>query len=150
MSFEPGDREQVEEIVGSVRRAALDQPRQEYSLAAVDPSGLLVAFARLAVDTVHPRQNSGQIGFAVRADQWGKGIGGQVVNLLCRLAFDDMGLYRVWGARSPVNESSARVMGRAGMIEEGVIRGHIRVGDGYRDSVVHSILLPEWKTRTAA
>jgi hypothetical protein len=31
----------------------------------------------------------------------------------------------IWGARSPLNEASARTMRAAGMIEEGTIRGHL-------------------------
>ncbi|MFG1748930.1 GNAT family N-acetyltransferase [Streptosporangium sandarakinum] len=145
MSFEPRSREQVEATITAVTGAAQAVPRTEYSLAAVRPDGDLIAFARLAVDTQHPGQSSGQIGFALRADQWGQGLGGDVVRLLLRLGFDELGLYRVWGARSPLNEASARVMGRLGMVEEGRIRGHLKVRGRWRDSVVHSILAPEWR-----
>ncbi|WP_268960863.1 hypothetical protein [Nonomuraea cypriaca] len=40
----------------------------------------------------------------------GAGPRGEVVRLLLRLGFDEFGLYRVWGARDPLNEASARVM----------------------------------------
>ncbi|MEU9836316.1 hypothetical protein AB0D67_32675 [Streptosporangium sp. NPDC048047] len=38
--------------------------------------------ARLGTGAQHPGQSSGQIGFALRADQWGQGLGGDVVRLL--------------------------------------------------------------------
>ncbi|GAA3466057.1 GNAT family N-acetyltransferase [Nonomuraea roseola] len=144
MSFEPRDRDQVETTISNVTAAARVEPRTEYSLAAVLPSGHLAAFARLAIDTQHPGQSSGQLGFALRADLWGQGLGSEVVRLLLRLGFDELGLYRLWGARGPDNQPSARVMTKLGMIEEGRIRGHINVGGRWRDSVVHSILEPEW------
>ncbi|GAA2302008.1 hypothetical protein GCM10010149_59150 [Nonomuraea roseoviolacea subsp. roseoviolacea] len=144
MSFEPRNRDQVEATIANVMAAAGQEPRLDYSLAGVLPSGELVAFARLAIDVGHPLQNSGQIGFALRADQWGRGLGGETVRLLLRLGFDELGLYRIWGARSPVNEASARVMSKVGMVEEGTIRGHLKLASGWRDSVVHSILRPEW------
>jgi RimJ/RimL family protein N-acetyltransferase len=50
----------------------------------------------------------------------------------------------VWGARSPTNEASARLMNRLGMREEGRIRDHVFVRGAWRDSVVHSILEDEW------
>jgi len=146
MSFEPRTREQVQATISAVTQAALVVPRTEYSLAGVRPDGDLIAFARLAIDTQHPGQSSGQIGFALRADQWGRGLGGDVVGLLLRLGFDELGLYRLWGARSPANEASARLMTKLGMIKEGRIRGHIKVGDQWRDSIVHSILAPEWRS----
>ncbi|WP_433259695.1 GNAT family N-acetyltransferase (plasmid) [Streptosporangium sp. CA-135522] len=144
MSFEPRTHEQVQATISTVMEAARVVPRTEYSLAAVRPGGDLIAFARLAIDTQHPGQSSGQIGFALRADQWGQGLGTDVVRLLLRLGFGELSLYRIWGARSPTNEASARLMVKLGMIEEGRIRGHLRVRDQWRDSVVHSVLAPEW------
>ncbi|WP_416370543.1 GNAT family N-acetyltransferase [Streptomyces sp. PR69] len=49
-----------------------------------------------------------------------------------------------WGARSPINDASARTMARAGMVEEGRIREHVRKGGVWRDSVVHAMLDREW------
>lgn len=144
MSFESRTLNQVQNTIESVIVAARAGERLEYSLAGVLPDGELVAFARLAIDVGHPSQSSGQIGFALRADQWGRGLGSEVVRLLLRLGFDELGLYRIWGARDPRNEASARVMAKAGMVEEGRIRGHLKLKDGWRDSVVHSILAPEW------
>ncbi|WP_378288120.1 GNAT family N-acetyltransferase [Actinomadura rugatobispora] len=40
---------------------------------------------------------------------------------------------------------SDHLMRKFGMIEEGRIRGHIKIGDTWRDSIVHSILEDEWQ-----
>ncbi|MGW4412424.1 GNAT family N-acetyltransferase [Nonomuraea sp. NPDC004702] len=146
MSFEPRNREQVEGGIAGVVESAQNEPRVDYSLAAVLPGdGELVAYARLSIDLGHPLQNSAQIGFALRSDRWRQGLGAEVVRLLLRLGFEELGIYRIWGARSPFNEASGRVMGKLGMVEEGVIRGHLKLASGWRDSVVHSILGPEWE-----
>ncbi|WP_262391534.1 GNAT family N-acetyltransferase, partial [Nocardiopsis sp. CNR-923] len=55
-----------------------------------------------------------------------------------------LGFKRIWGARSPDNRASERVMLRAGMVEEGRIRRHLWTRDAWRDSIVHSILDDEW------
>jgi ribosomal-protein-alanine N-acetyltransferase len=102
-------------------------------------TGELVGSARLALG----EYQSGQIGFALRPDQWGQGRGTETVRLLQRLGFDELGLHRIWGARSPVNEASARTMRKTGMVEEGTIRGHLFTRGAWRDSVVHSILADE-------
>jgi RimJ/RimL family protein N-acetyltransferase len=144
MSFEPRTRDQVAATIEHVMAAVQAPERVEYSLAGVLPDGELVAFLRLAVDVGHPLQSSGQIGFAFRADRWGHGLGGEGIQLLLRLGFEHLGLYRIWGARAPGNNRSARVMAQQGMVEEGKIRGHLKLAGGWRDSVVHSILAPEW------
>lgn len=86
------------------------------------------------------------MGFALRASSWGRGYGVETVRLVLTVAFDDLGLHRVWGARSPANEASARTMERAGMVVEGRIREHIQRGGRWRDSIVHAVLDHEWQS----
>ncbi|MFI0410456.1 GNAT family N-acetyltransferase [Actinomadura sp. 3N508] len=79
------------------------------------------------MDAQHPGQSSAQLGFALRADRWGKGLGAETVRLLLQLGSEDLVLHRLWGARSPDNAMSARLMTKLDMIEEGRIRGHLRL-----------------------
>jgi RimJ/RimL family protein N-acetyltransferase len=88
------------------------------------------------------------MGFAVRPDAWGVGYGVEVVRLLLSVGFDDLGLHRIWGARSPLNDASAKTMAAVGMVEEGVIREHVLKAGRWRDSVVHAILDREWQSTT--
>ena len=140
LSFTPRTREQCEAIVTAAIADARQVPRGVYMLAC-ERGGELVGAARLAVDE---RRHSGQIGFALRSDLWGRGLGSELVQLLFRLGFGELGLARIWGARSPENEASRRVMTTNGMVEEGLIRRHLRTRGAWRDSVVHSILDDEW------
>jgi len=142
LSFEPRTAEQVDDIVASAITSATEDPRTVYMLAIADMvSGELVGAARLGLG----EHESGQIGFALRPDQWGQGKGVETVRLLHQFGFNALDLHRIWGARSPVNEASARTMGNAGMIEEGIIRGHLFTRGAWRDSVVHSILSDEYR-----
>jgi [ribosomal protein S5]-alanine N-acetyltransferase len=142
LSFEAKDMEQVSAVVRAAMSSAAADPRTEYMLAVADAqSGELVGAARLALG----EHESAQIGFALRPDQWGQGKGTETVGLLEQLGFEELDMHRVWGARSPVNEVSARTMRKAGMIEEGTIRGHLFTRDAWRDSVVHSILADEYQ-----
>ncbi|RKS68123.1 RimJ/RimL family protein N-acetyltransferase [Actinomadura pelletieri DSM 43383] len=151
LSFEPRSRDQVAATLSHVIDAARKEPRVEYSLAVVESAvDEVIGFARLAVDAQHPGQSSAQVGFALRADRWGKGLGAETVRLLLRLGFEDLGLHRIWGARSPDNSTSARLMTKLGMTEEGRIRGHLRVRGAWRDSVVHSILEDEWRANCSS
>ncbi len=100
----------------------------------------LIGAARLALG----EHQSAQIGCALRPDHWGKGKGIETVRLIQQLGFQALGLHRIWGARSPLNHSSARTMSNAGMIKEGTIRGHLFTRGAWRDSIVHSILSDEY------
>lgn len=141
LSFEPRTAEQISEIVVAAIKSATEEPRSVYMLAVADiASDELVGAARLALG----EHESAQIGFALRPDQWGEGKGVETVHLLQQLGFQTLSLHRIWGARSPANDASARTMTSAGMIEEGTIRGHLFTRGAWRDSVVHSILSDEY------
>ncbi|KOG07340.1 GNAT family N-acetyltransferase [Streptomyces viridochromogenes] len=144
LSFEPRTREQVGDIVARSIASATAEPRSEYALAVVErDTNELIGFGRLAMDP--HQQRAATFGFALRPDAWGVGYGLETVRLLLGLGFEDLGLHRVWGARSPLNEASAKTMTAAGMVEEGTIRGHIRKAGRWRDSVVHAMLEDEWR-----
>ncbi|MET8957540.1 GNAT family protein [Streptomyces sp. NPDC004533] len=144
LSFEPRTREQVGQIVARSIAAATATPRTEYALAVIErETGELIGFGRLATD---PHQQRGAtMGFALRPDAWGVGYGVETVRLLLAVGFDDLGLHRIWGARSPLNEASAKTMSAVGMVEEGLIREHVLKAGAWRDSVVHAILDREWR-----
>ncbi|MFJ6661353.1 GNAT family N-acetyltransferase [Streptomyces sp. NPDC091377] len=143
LSFTPRSRQEVTDIVTRSIASARAEPRAEYALAVTTRSeDRLIGCTRLALDP--HQQRAATIGFALRPDTWGTGYGTETVRLLLTLAFHDLALHRVWGARSPLNHTSARTMERAGMLEEGLIREHINKNGIWRDSVVHAILEREW------
>ncbi|MER5912469.1 GNAT family protein [Streptomyces sp. NPDC001982] len=147
LTFEPRTREQVEQIAARSITAASEVPRTEYALVVIErEAGELIGVGRLALD---PHQQRGAtMGFALRPDTWGAGYGVETVRLLLSVGFDDLGLHRIWGARSPLNEASAKTMSAAGMVEEGTIREHVLKAGTWRDSVVHAILDREWQANS--
>ncbi|MFJ6382158.1 GNAT family N-acetyltransferase [Kitasatospora sp. NPDC092039] len=141
LSFEPRTREQVQAITDRSIAAAHASPRTEYCLAITRRGEhRLIGYARLAAEP----QEAATIGFALHTAEWGRGLGIETVHLLCALGFNTLGLHRIWAARSPLNEASARTLLRAGMTEDGRIRDHVFVHDAWRDSITYSILEHEW------
>ncbi len=148
MSFDPRTYQEVEGIVDRSIASAAADPRQEYVLAVADTGdGRLIGFGRVALDPHQPR--AATFGFALNPAVWGNGFGTETVRLLLACAFEDLGLHRVWGARSPLNAASARAMQRAGLTEEGYIREHVQRGGQWSDSVTHSILDHEYAATAA-
>lgn len=142
LSFEPRGREAVVGIVSGGIADAQSEPRTVYALAVtLKGSAELVGYARLAVEP----HRAGQIGFALNPSIWGHGYGTETVRLLLLLGFEQLGLHRIWGARSPKNLASAASMTRNGMIEEGRIRDHVFTHGAWRDSITHVILEDEWQ-----
>jgi len=143
LSFEPRTRPQVEETVDHAIHTAHSEPRTEYNLAVERrDSSDLIGFSRVALEP----HRAGQIGFALRPDQWGRGLGLETIHLLLTFGFDHLGLHRIWGARSPINIASCGAMLRAGMAEERRIRDHVFVHGAWRDSITHAILEDDWRS----
>ncbi|MFB7472375.1 GNAT family N-acetyltransferase [Kitasatospora sp. NPDC056184] len=144
LSFEPRTRDQVQAIIDRSIDSAGDTPRTEYGLAVTRlGEHRLIGYARLATEP----QQAATIGFALHPAEWGRGLGTETVHLLCSLGFKSLGLHRIWAARSPLNEASARTLLRAGMTEDGRIRDHVFVHGAWRDSITYSILEQEWASR---
>jgi [ribosomal protein S5]-alanine N-acetyltransferase len=140
MSFTPRTAEQCAAIIAAARKDAEADPRQVYMLAVCGVSSELIGAARLGLG----EWKSAQFGIALRPDQWGNGRGTETVRLLFQLGFRDLGLHRIWGARSPRNHASGRLMAAAGMTDDGTIRSHVLRHGVWDDSATASILENEF------
>jgi RimJ/RimL family protein N-acetyltransferase len=140
MSFTPRTVEQCAAIIAAARKDAETAPRQVYMLAVCGDGTELIGAARLGLG----EWKSAQFGIALRPDQWGNGRGTETVRLLLQLGFRDFGLHRIWGARSPRNYASGRLMAAAGMTEDGTIRSHVPRHGVWDDSATASILENEF------
>ena len=78
---------------------------------------------------------------------WGSLVNPVTKWLLLRHAFETWDVHRVGFRVDTRNTRSLGAMRRLGAYEEGVMRGHRTAPDGTRaDSVMFSILAPEWPT----
>lgn len=144
--FAPRSLPEVAGLVDDAMEAAAAEPRRLYVLAVIDAGRLdVIGVARLLVEAEHP--HSAEIGFGLHRDQWGRGIGTDLVRLLLSFGFKRLGLHRIWGARSPANLPAQLAMLTAGMVEEGRIRHHVHTPHGWRDSIAHSAIEGEWTER---
>jgi RimJ/RimL family protein N-acetyltransferase len=63
----------------------------------------------------------------------GRGYGSEAIRLLADLAFDTMGLHRLFAYVFSINPRAKRAFEKAGFRSEGVLRQDRRVGDEYVD-----------------
>lgn len=63
----------------------------------------------------------------------GRGYGSEAIRLLAELAFDTMGLHRLFAYVFSINPRAKRAFEKAGFTSEGVLRQDRRVGDEYVD-----------------
>lgn len=75
------------------------------------------------------------------ADLWGQGIAAAAVGELCRTAFADLGVERLWAAVFEGNRASCRVLEKCGFTREATLRRAARKNGKTLDVVLYG----RWK-----
>lgn len=99
--------------------------------------GLVVGAIGLELTPAHHR---GELGYWIARTHRGQGLTTEASIAMIEYGFEALGLHRISCGHFPRNAASGRVMQKAGMTYEGVLRGHFCKGDGYEDSVNYGIL----------
>ena len=141
LSFDPRGRpDQAQRLAQDIARAATE-PRPDYYLAVADQTDTLIGFVRIGLG----RDASGELGYAIRRKDWGKGYATEATSLMLDFGFDTLRLHRVQAACGPDNRASQRLLARLGFVPEGRIRDHVFTNGAWRDSLLYSILDHEWR-----
>lgn len=88
----------------------------------------------------------GEIAYIINPDFWGKGTATEVAKLLVEFGFKSLHLHRIYATCDPRNSGSIKVLEKAGMTLEGRMREDLLIKDGWRDSLLYSILEQEFST----
>jgi len=78
-----------------------------------------------------------EIGYWLARPYWNKGIITKVVNKLCEIGFNKMGLTRIEATVFIHNDASCRVLEKSGFSLEGVFRKSIKKGNNLIDSKLY-------------
>ncbi len=73
------------------------------------------------------------------------GFATEVSQMLIRIGFEELNLHRIFATCDPRNIGSKKVLEKNKMTKEGRIRESLLLKDGWRDSLLYSILEQEWK-----
>jgi [ribosomal protein S5]-alanine N-acetyltransferase len=95
----------------------------------------------VSLDTQH---KVAEIGYAVSQEYWGKGIATEAANEVIKFGFNNINLVRIQARCYLENIGSARVMEKAKMSFEGVIRKGLFVKGKHQDLKMYSILSDEY------
>ncbi|WP_317851493.1 GNAT family N-acetyltransferase [Neobacillus bataviensis] len=119
------------------------EPRTRYALAIINnKEDRLIGAGELNIRDTHNKK--GEIGYIVNPDYWGNGIATDVATLLIGFGFHQLKLHRIYATCDPRNIGSIRVLEKARMKKEGRIREDLLMKDGWRDSLLFSVLENEW------
>jgi RimJ/RimL family protein N-acetyltransferase len=142
----PNTPEDSRAFLRAVMDAAAAEPRANYTLAIelVDGGDIIGTVSLLLHDAVH---GQGELGYFLNRAAWGNGYATEAAHLVLEFAFETLGLHRVYATVDPRNAASVRVLQKLGMTQEGHLRETMLLRDGWRDSLLFSLLDREWNER---
>ncbi|MEL3971667.1 GNAT family N-acetyltransferase [Rossellomorea oryzaecorticis] len=82
-----------------------------------------------------------EVSYSLGCNWWNKGYGTEALRAVVEFGFTQMSLHKISAAHNTDNPASGRIMSKAGMLQEGIIRDMIRNSKNqYKDCAVYGIL----------
>ena len=114
---------------------------------AITSAGADEAIGTCSLFRIDPDHRRAEIGYALRADHWGRGIAREAAALLLDWAFGPLGLHRLEADVDPRNTASLRMLRRLGFASEGLLRERYFVAGEVADTEMLGLLARDWNAR---
>lgn len=92
-----------------------------------------------------PRHNHAELGYWLGEPFWGRGLMTEAVGAVLRFGFKELSLHKIYATHFVNNPASGKVMTANGMIKEGELAEHYKVGEEYLSVVQYRLLKREWE-----
>lgn len=97
-------------------------------------------FGNISVVSIDETVDTVEIGYVIGRRFWGKGYTAEALREVIKFLFKDVGAKRIAARHDTQNPNSGRVMKKAGMHFEGILRQSARNNRGIVDCALYSIL----------
>lgn len=129
--------ESAAKFVGKVVTAGQPDPQNDWHFA-IQVGDAARPIGSIRVGIREPEHRQGDVGYALHHEQWGKGYATEALRRILAFGFGELLLERIWATADVMNIASWKVMEKAGMEREGVMRHHRLVRGLWRDSVLYA------------
>lgn len=147
LPFKAMDADEVCVYLEELIDASNDPERFLYPLAIIRrEDDQLMGLAQLGIESFLHRR--AELGYILGSPYWGKGYGGEAVQLITQFGFDHLGLQRIFAVAAARNEASRRLLESQGFDQEGTLRDHLLLGDRWVDGDLYARVAPRINTNT--
>ena len=121
------------------------QRREIMTLAiTLRASGELAGCISLRLNDTH---NRAELGYWMGVPYWNQGYCSEAARAVIAYGFEQMALNRIFAHHLTRNPASGRVMQKAGMAYEGMLRQHAKKLERYEDLAIYGILRSEYQNQ---
>lgn len=136
--------EDADELIERTRKLAADREIFHWGAASIESDGIVGHATLFDVERAHRRA---EVGYSVRRDAWGRGLGTAALRLLVGFAFGPLDLRRLEADVDPRNTASLRLVEKLGFVREGYLRERWELAGEIQDAVYFGLLRREWAAR---
>lgn len=108
----------------------------------IDVAGEATGFVMLS----RPSDGVAEIQWYVAPRLWGRGYASEASSAALNVAFEALGVHRIFATADPENQPSCRILERAGFRREGHMIHYVLTHNGWRDRYMYALLDDEWRT----
>ena len=141
LTWPPHASAEISEQIAS--QWAADSEKADFYQWAIVPKSTGEPIGSLSVVRQNDDLRQCEIGYCMGKRWWGHGLMAEAVRAVLRYLILDVGMIRVQAKHDVNNPNSGRVMQKAGMTFEGILRQADRNNTGFCDVAVYSILANE-------
>jgi RimJ/RimL family protein N-acetyltransferase len=125
------------------------EPRLKFQFAVtLKSTGQLIGNCGVRRDALGAFE--GDIGYELDPDHWNKGYATEAARAVLHFGFTQMSLHRISAQCVAENISSAHVLEKLGMRQEGRLRENLYFKDRWWDTLIYAVLYHEWQARSEA
>lgn len=148
MPWGPNSEDETRAFICRAMDARKEDPRLSFELAiTLAENGRLIGGGGIRADDESFR--SANMGYCLRRDAWGAGLGTESAVALISYGFEKLGVHRIWATCDSGNVRSARVLEKSGMRLEGTRRDDTWVRERWRSTHIFAVLEAEWRPGNA-
>jgi RimJ/RimL family protein N-acetyltransferase len=150
LPYEPRSREQVEEAVAKYSAALRLEGDDDFWQLAVERAsapGRVVGDVFFKIRSV--ADATAEIGWTLHPDFAGQGYMTEAAGAVLGIAFEDIGLHRVFAVLDPRNAASVALCRRLGMREEAYFVSNLWFKGEWGDTGIYALLEEDWAARHA-
>ncbi|MEN0642443.1 GNAT family protein [Alkalicoccobacillus gibsonii] len=143
--WEPQSETDSQHFLAERMVTSLQEPRFQFAYAIIQrETNTLIGSVELTIRDV--KHQAAELSYILHPDYWGKGYATEAAGLMLSFGFYKMNLHRIYAKCDPRNKGSERVMQKIGMVWEGRLREDLLLSEGWRDSLIYSILARDYNS----
>lgn len=120
-----------------VQRSFVEKIAYRWAVIYKPEQRLIGRIGFIHLDEIH---SCAEIGYAISSRYWGKGITTEALKEVVKYGYSHMNINRIEGRCNIDNLSSARVMKKVGMKEEGILREKFQIKGEFVDQIQFAMI----------